>query len=221
MSRIRVLVVGPDSLSRAVSALSTVSVASERDARHATDALVTGRHDVALVASHLPDGSLGAELIRDAVRAGVTVPLVLVQTSRREGAEAAALDAGAVNCLDLASASSRDIEWAIAFAHRNGPIRAVQVTRHLAALHAPLARDGKALLADISGALVALGGDRAERTLCDEVRARVVALRDMIDLVVRGAVDLQPIDLEAPTGGEPRRAAIPIERAPTRLLRRA
>ena len=77
--------------------------------------LQRGEHDVALIEQRL-DGADGLDLVRAALRRGVTAPLIVLSGSGESGVDVAAIDAGAADFLDKEELAVERLDRAIRFA---------------------------------------------------------------------------------------------------------
>jgi len=181
----RVLVVDPSrGLPDRVFGLPGLSVEWEQDGERAVGQLLEERFDACLVGSEQADRS-GVELIRDAVRRGCHVPLILCTRQAANGDEVAALEAGAVSCVDLSRAMPQDLALAVGFASAAHSTAEQRSARLLQELGTFLAHEGKNALAGIGGAVQVvadhLPADSADRLLCGEVRTRLDAFASVLD----------------------------------------
>ena len=102
-----------DLLARAEGGVFQVDRAT--DAERGFLRLQRGEHDVVLVEQRL-DGADGLDLVRAALRRGVTAPLIVLSGSGDSGVDVAAIDAGAADFLDKEELAVERLERAIRFA---------------------------------------------------------------------------------------------------------
>jgi CheY-like chemotaxis protein len=219
MDRPRLLAVGGPPLREAVGALPHVTFDHAEDFGRALDLLMSGVHDLALVHHDLGGGGLaGTDLIREAVGRHSPVPLILATAGPLESAQQAALEAGAVGCVDLSRPD--DVRWCVAFAYAGRIAADQRNARLLKDVSSFLAHEGKNVLAAIGGAVEVLSHGMPpaspDRAICVEIRERLGSFRDTIEamtLAVRVRVPVRETTLPAatprPTNGDDRRPPRP------------